>query len=190
MGRELERKFRATPELIEKLLNDWGPVTPISMETTYYDTPEKTLSARRITLRCRMENDVSVCTVKTPEEKGVRGEWETEETEILRAIPKLCKLGAPEELLSVRQVTAVCGARCLRRARTVTLPECVGELALDSGVLLGGGRELPLCEVEWELKSGKEEAFFAFAQQLAQRYGLQEEPKSKFSRALALAKGE
>lgn len=190
MGRELERKFRATPELIAKLRNDWGPFTSISMETTYYDTPENTLSARRITLRCRKENERSVCTVKTPEGKDARGEWETEGEEILQAIPKLCKLGAPEELRFIKQVTAVCGARFLRQARTVALPECVGELALDCGVLLGGGREAQLCEVEWELKSGKEEAFFAFAQQLAQRYGLQEEPKSKFSRALALAKGE
>lgn len=190
MGRELERKFRATPEQIEKLLDDWGLFTPITMETIYYDTPEKTLSAHRITLRCRKENGVSVCAVKIPDGKDARGEWETEGEEILQAIPKLCKLGAPAELLAIRQVAVVCGARFLRRARTVTLPECVGELALDSGVLLGGGRELPLREVEWELKSGKEEAFFAFAEQLAQRYGLQEEPKSKFARALALAKGE
>ncbi len=39
-----------------------------------------------------------------------------------------------------------------RRALTVELESCTVELALDSGVLLGSGRELPLCEVEVELK--------------------------------------
>ena len=64
------------------------------------------------------------------------------------------------------------------------------ELALDRGVLTGGGREIPLCEVEVELKSGSREAVLAFAKELAQRFDLAPETRSKFRRALALAKGE
>ena len=61
------------------------------------------------------------------------------------------------------------------------------ELALDSGILLGGGREEPLCEVEVELKSGSKSAATNFANILAATYGMKPEPKSKFARALALA---
>ena len=56
--------------------------------------------------------------------------------------------------------------------------------------MLGGGQEIPLCEVEVELKSGDPETAVAFATALAQRFGLEPEKKSKFRRALALAKGE
>ena len=64
------------------------------------------------------------------------------------------------------------------------------ELAIDAGVLTGGGREIPLCEVEVELKSGSQDACDRYAEALATRFGLTPEPQSKFRRALALYKGE
>ena len=63
-------------------------------------------------------------------------------------------------------------------------------MALDQGELLGGSRREPLCEVEVELKTGSMEACDRFARELAVQFGLQPEPRSKFSRALALYKGE
>ena len=67
MGIEFELKYRATPAQQAALLERFGGQgRAISMETTYYDTPDRYLSARHITLRRRMENNVSVCTVKTP----------------------------------------------------------------------------------------------------------------------------
>ena len=67
MGIEFELKFRATPEILDKLRAEvGGEESVIRMETTYYDTREGALSERKITLRRRMENDVSVCTLKTP----------------------------------------------------------------------------------------------------------------------------
>ena len=57
-------------------------------------------------------------------------------------------------------------------------------------MLSGGGREQPLCELELELKSGSQEAAVALAEELAARYSLREEPKSKFRRAMDLAEGE
>ena len=60
------------------------------------------------------------------------------------------------------------------------------ELALDQGILFSGEEEIPLCEIEVELKSGSREAADDFARQLADIYGLQPEEKSKFARALSL----
>ena len=60
------------------------------------------------------------------------------------------------------------------------------ELALDRGVLLGGGKEAPLCEVELELKSGSEETLVALAEAIAREFSLSPEPKSKFQRAREL----
>ena len=192
MGQERELKFRADPENLAALAVDFGNFTEISMETTYYDTPDGALSKAHITLRRRLENGVSVCTVKTPEKAGVRGEWETEADCVEQAIPALCKLGCTQPLveLTAAGVVPVCGARFTRRAALIREESFVAELALDQGVLLGGGKELPLCEVELELKSGSWEELIAYGAHLRLRYGLQEETKSKFRRALSLAKGE
>ena len=192
MGREFELKFAASEVAFRALEEKWEDFTVISMETTYYDTPDGALSARHITLRRRMENAVSVCTVKTPIGGHGRGEWELECDDIHAAIPQLCKLGATEELLALTcgGIVPVCGAKFNRKAKLLVLEKCAVEIALDQGVLLGGNRQLPIREVEVELKDGSEEAAVAFAAELAKEYGLTPENKSKFHRAKLLSKGE
>lgn len=192
MGREFELKFGATEEILSAVAEKYGPFAPISMETTYYDTPDAALSHRHITLRRRMENGLSVCTVKTPLADGSRGEWECHWEDPDTMVEELCKLGAPQELLHLTAggITPVCGARFQRLARTVEGKDWSAEIALDRGILMGGGREIPLCELEVELKSGEDEKILAFAKALAAEYELQPQKESKFRRAQRLAKGE
>ena len=189
MGREFELKFRADAAAIDKIQKKYGCFTSISMETAYYDTPDRKLSGNRQTLRRRMENDVSVCTFKRPHKDGGRGEWEVECPNIMEGILALCKAGADEELLRVTAggLMEVCGARFTRLAKTLEIPGGTVELALDQGVLLGKGKELPLAEIEVELKEGTDEAAVAFAKALAEEFSLVPEEKSKFVRAMALA---
>ena len=189
MGREFELKFRATQAQFAALQADFPHLQSISMETTYFDTPYRKLAPLRWTLRRRMENGKSVCTLKTPGENGGRGEWEVESGSMMGAIPMLCKLGAPIDLMvhTVSGILPVCGAKFTRLAGLLECDGCTVELALDQGVLTGGNREQPLLEVEVECKSGSEEAAAQFAAQLAQKYSLTPEPKSKYARALALA---
>ena len=193
MAVEYELKFRATPEILEKIDRfAQGETTLYRMRTTYFDTPSGALSRRVYTLRTRQENHLSVCTLKAPIEGCGRGEWELPCDDILAAIPELCKLGAPADLetLTAEGLIPVCGAKFRRIAKTLVLPDCVLELALDEGILLGGGREMPLGEMEVELKSGDAAQAEAYARLLAAKFCLREEPLSKFRRALALARGE
>ena len=190
MGREYELKYAALPEQLEAIAAVLADPACIRMETVYYDTPDGTLSARRITLRRRMENGICVCTVKTPASGAGRGEWETECGDIRESIDMLCKLGAPEMLRALPQLVEVCGARFTRRAYCVPFGQSVLEVALDRGVLTGGGRECALCEVEVELRSGQDADADAYADALSRRFGLVPESRSKFRRALDLAKGE
>ena len=189
MGREFELKYQATPETIGAIREKFGEFTPISMETTYYDTEDLSLRQRKWTLRRRLENEKSVCTVKTPLPDGSRGEWETENADLAAGVKALCAMGAPKEILDyVNQgVTPFCGAEFTRLAKTMELPGGSVELALDEGVLLGGGQELPFAEVEVELKSGEDSVASAFAGKLAAEFDLKEQPKSKLARAMALA---
>lgn len=192
MGMELEWKFRADADRQAAMLAAFGPWHSIQMETTYYDTPGRALSARHITLRRRLENGVSICTVKTPAGNGARGEWECQCGDIEESIDILCKLGASKEisLLAASGLEPVCGAAFMRQACLVSVEGALVEIAVDKGKLFGGGSELPLCEIEVELKNGAPDAAQQFAAALAVRFDLQPETKSKFRRALSLAEGE
>ena len=193
MGVEFEVKFRATAEKQAAIRAEIeGPEQEFQMETTYYDALDGGLSQRYYTLRRRMENGISVCTLKTPNDGAGRGEWEVRCDHIEDAIEELCKLGAPADLkdLTAVGIRQVCGAKFHRIAKTVHLADGVVELALDQGILMGGGKEIPLCEVEVELKEGTVEMTRSYALMLAAIYGLTPEKGSKFRRALALAKEE
>ena len=190
MSIEFELKFAATPQAQQALraaLAD-GFVT-IRMETTYFDTPRGDLAARKWTLRRRLENGVSVCTLKTPAGSLGRNECEINCERIEEAIDMLCKLSGQDELpiLAAHGLVPICGARFTRLAKTLQTGDAEVEVALDSGVLLGGGLEMPLCEVEVELKSGPPQEAALYAQIIAQKFGLTPEKRSKFRRAYDLA---
>lgn len=192
MGREFELKYRCDEAAFQALREDFEGFTAITMETTYYDTFDGKLGNAHWTLRRRMENEKSICTLKIPSPDGGRSEWEVEAGGIMAGIPKLCELGAPIQLmvLTVNGIGPVCSAKFTRLAKTLDIPGGKVELALDEGLLLGAGRELPLREVEVELKEGSDQAAIAFAKELAKKYGLIPELRSKYRRALGLARGE
>lgn len=192
MSREFELKYRCDSQTLQAIARKFGDFTTITMETTYYDTPDRKFAARRWTLRKRLENGRAVCALKIPLDDGSRGEWEVSSDSLMAGILQLCAQGAPQELLALTAsgVRPVCGASFTRLAKTLTLDAAQVELALDQGCLLGGNRQLPLTEVEVELKSGPDAAARDFARQLAQSFALEEEPKSKLARAMALAFGE
>ena len=158
MGREFEKKFKAPEEQFAAILADFTDLAETKMETTYYDSPFRRLGALHWTLRRRMENGISVCTLKTPTADGARNEWEVQCSSIMQAIPMLCKLGAPMELMSatVSGIIPVCGAKFTRLSREITFEDCTLELALDRGVLTGGGKEIPLLALWVNMYTSKE----------------------------------
>lgn len=193
MAIEYELKFRATEDVLEDVRRAYPEHhRQYRMETTYYDTPTGQLSARVYTLRRRMENNISVCTLKVPAEGYGRQELETNCHSMEDAIPVLCRMGAPEDFEDVVKegIEPICGAQFTRTAIPVTMEDCTVELALDRGILTGGGKTVPFCELEIELKEGSQAAAEQFAFAIAAIYGLKEEPRSKFRRGLALYKGE
>lgn len=189
MGQEFELKYRANPAVFEAVREKFGGFSQLSMETAYYDTPSGALRGRKWMLRRRLENGVSVCTLKTPLPDGSRGEWEVTAETIEAGLPRLCKLDVPGELASLTQqgLVQTCAAKFTRLAAAVALEGCTVELALDRGCFLAGERSAPFCELEVELKEGSREAAVEFAQALGREFGLEPEEKSKAQRAFALA---
>ena len=188
MAIEYERKFAAAPEQLEAVRNTLDATwTEYRMQTTYYDAPDGSLSRQKWMLRHRLENSTHVCTLKTPA-GDARGEWEVAAERIEDAIPELCKLMGSDELLQLtaRGVQPICGAAFTRLAAVVTVEGAVVEVALDEGILFAEARQMPLCELEVELKSGSRQGADAFAEALVRRYGLVELKDSKFKRARSL----
>ena len=199
MGKELEFKL-AVPDtrVLETILFDkevaavrQGNYALYDMATIYYDTDTRALSAKKWTLRLRQENFDLIATVKTPAgEDHTRGEWSCKAQSIEEALPVLVELGAPGELLQLTAggVKPLCLARFSRRAAEIKIADgTVCELAGDVGVVSAGQKESPICEIEVELKQGDAEVARAFAEELCDRFGLKEEPLSKFQRAAKLA---
>lgn len=189
MGREFELKYAATPKTLEVIRSHEDNWTEISMETTYFDTDNGALKAKKCTLRCRLENGISVCTLKTPADGLGRGEWAMESPWCEETVKALFD-AAGYESIPFAQLHPVCGARFTRLAMNIEFADSAMEIALDQGALYGGNREIPLCEVEVECKRGEEAKTAAWARMLAKKYGLQPERFSKFYRASRLAEGE
>ena len=148
MATEYELKFKATPTILAAIADTFGVDKQITMQTTYYDTPTGAFSARRCTLRRRLENGISVCTLKTPA-GSARGEWEVECADMALALPKLLNAGCPEDVLQLAQegLIPICGAEFTRLVKTVQLENGSVELALDEGFLTGGNKRESLCEI-------------------------------------------
>ena len=151
------------------------------MQTSYYDAPDRRFSARRITLRRRLENETSVLCVKAPlsgaADSHARGEWELAGDDLSAALPRLAALGAPVSLPEPCELLCLWRADFVRRAVM---------LRMDDGSLYGPGGSCPLCELELELKQGAPGASLAFCEALRERYGLAAQEKSKFARAREL----
>ena len=188
MGKEFELKYAASPETLEKIGSALEGGTVWRMATTYYDTPNRDFSARGWTFRLRRENEKTVVTLKTPAGGSARREGEWESSSLTEAAAQLVAMGAPGELEAfvAAGVSPVCGAEFTRRAIPVSVEGGAVEVALDQGRLFREDREMPLCEVEVELKEGSESAAVAYARDLAETYGLTPEPRSKFARAFYL----
>ena len=186
------------PDVAAKIFDDTallpaaGEEARIRMRTVYYDDALQRLSAGHFTLRLRQENELSVCTFKTPAKGFARVEVECEAqtveagAAILAEHPQLPREAA--DILRDGTFLPRCGARFLRRTRLCRVGDTTFHLCLDEGVLENGARSLPLCELELELIEGSVQVLQNRAALLMRGYGLQICSKSKQQRAMELGR--
>ena len=165
------------------------------LSTTYYDTADRRLNRRGLSLRVRDADGRFVQTVKDDgrAEAGVlaRGEWEDE---IASATPDLhaphsgSKLpeGIGDELEPLF-VTAVVRTRIPFEPAALRI-----EAAIDEGEIrqVGGGTPEPISEIELELKEGEPDALFDAALVLLQVAPLHLETRTKSERGYAAIAGK
>jgi len=87
------------------------------------------------------------------------------------------------------ELQSIYGTEVTRTLRLLRAPGCVVELAFDQGALVAGDRRWPLCELEFELKSGAPAALVALASRWVDRFGLTLDVRTKAERGARLARG-
>lgn len=136
----------------------------------YYDTADAALNGAKAALRVRQAGARYIQTLKTQGE-FVDGAHRREEWEWDLAGPELdLSLLEQTPLHGQIDLTALDIAFETNFQRQVVMLESgssVIEVAVDSGEILGGGRSLPLHEVEFELKAGEPEDLMRWARALA-----------------------
>lgn len=199
MGSEIEIKLAIKDEdtIIqilddEKLKKDFGTFSIISMNADYYDTPELDLLKHNYVLRIRKENGAYVCTLKKREEERdsgvlIRKEWNRE------LVSKKLKLEyfeeVKDELLEIvggSELVEILETDFIRRKMDVSYRSSKLELAVDYGKIVSNNQEVPIMEVEVELKEGVEEDILAFIEEYLKPYNLRVDTESKFARGLHL----
>jgi len=222
MSDEIELKLALSPQgpaqlVGHPLLKTLASQT-IMLGNQYYDTPAAALQSRRVALRVRRQGNRRLQTLKSAAESrgglSTRGEWEWSIDDVdcnaagldlagLRALehPALAEL----DLDTLRPVFTTDFERRLWRYQ---VDGCDIEIALDQGTIQtghtshtghagqAGGKSLPICELELELKSGDPAQLWKLAQALCKPASPDATPlsarpanHSKASRAACLSHG-
>jgi inorganic triphosphatase YgiF len=160
------------------------------LQAFYFDTPARDLVRARIALRLRLEGEQWVQTLKMPGENSLsRIEINHNrpspdlDLSVYAAEPFAAVLAKHADALAICYETDV--QRTLRQART---PLGSVEIAFDTGLLRAGALELPISEIEFELKRGQLAAVFALGKKWQQAHGLILDVRSKSERGDRLAR--
>ncbi len=164
--------------------------------TRYYDTPDFALSAQGVALRVRRIGRRWLQTLKTEgERRGGLSQRVEYEMPVPRGIPDWSRFPAAAlalvpEALRV-QMVPVFETHFHRTAWLISRRSGTKiEGALDVGEVRAGGRSLPICELELELKAGQPDALFELAQGWAERLDCLPFDISKAERGVRLAHGQ
>lgn len=178
MAEELEIKLSLEPSNLTKALS-WLQALPEatlggkkSLVNRYYDTPTAELNHQRAALRIRQTGNKYIQTLKTQGE-FVNGAHRRQEWEWPLSGPSL-SLGLLADTplgegVNLAQLTPVFETNFTRQLVMLDDGEAVIECAVDEGVIVAGEHEIPLHEVELELKSGDPSRLLVWAERLAQK---------------------
>jgi len=165
---------------------------PTIQHAVYYDTPDLDLKAAGLSLRVRRNDDKFVQTLKQDTGAGgaasSRGEWEWERPDETLDLDAVRVTPAAE--FADAKLGPIFTADITRTVRELHLPDGSEiEVALDEGVITSGHAEVPVREMELELKSGRAAALYRLAVALHADVPLRIVAESKAARGYQLKTG-
>ena len=176
MAEELEIKLSLEPGSLIKALS-WLQAQPEatkgskkSLVNCYYDTPAAELNRQQAALRVRQVGDQYIQTLKTRGEfvSGAhrRQEWEWPVPGPSLSLGLLADTPLENDI-NLARLAPVFETNFTRQVVMLDDGKAVIECALDDGVIVAGGKQKPLHEVEFELKSGDPSRLLVWAERLA-----------------------
>lgn len=164
-------------------------------DSIYFDTLENSLHRAGFALRIRRERDRRVQTLKAMGTAAaglfVRQEWEEEvrgeEPRVELLMPILGPLVAEDAFERLKPAFRVLVSRA---SAIIERGTARIEIVADRGDIIDGGRTLPVCEIELELKKGDPAALFALAREIRDLVPVRLAVLSKSERGYRLIKRE
>jgi inorganic triphosphatase YgiF len=174
LGQEIELKLELAAEaaaVFEQLALLPPDSATQTLHAVYFDTRKHQLRARGVSLRIRRSGKRRVQTVKVDDGGGAaaglfsRVEWEMPvrgNQPVLDArTPILTMLGsAVDDIVPIFEVDVE------RRSWVIRHDDAEVELVLDRGHVVAGERRTAVCEIELELKEGRQTALFDLARRI------------------------
>jgi adenylate cyclase len=167
----------------------------VTLDNTYFDTPDGALKARKVALRLRRRGRAQLQTVKCSAESTAgltaRPEWEQPYTGSFDFTsvdaPKVQKLLTRHE----SELAPVFSTRFRRETRLHAADDGVRIFVMmDTGEVIAGERREPICELELELVAGRPLDLLLLACALAAELPLLPNDVSKAERGYRLRQGE
>ncbi|MDR0519370.1 MAG: CYTH domain-containing protein [Clostridiales Family XIII bacterium] len=208
---EIELKYRiGSRELLEKIERDRflqsmaeeGSADTIAMKAAYFDTDDRLLMKNDIAFRIRKEGDRLVGTLKWRDrDMGISGLYARDEISVpvadascfLSPDPYIFKDSnegqAMLEALSGQPLVLIFETVFTRRRFRIDSSGTICEVSLDTGEIIAGDLRAPIQELEIEMFSGNRDELIRIGGKVAESYGLEPEPLSKFARGKALSEG-
>ncbi|MEQ8650857.1 MAG: CHAD domain-containing protein [Kiloniellales bacterium] len=203
MKEEIELKLALTPKSLKRIrshpllrtLASGRRAQRQELQSSYFDTPDRSLRAQGIALRVRKKGNKLIQTVKAPLASAYSGLQHVQEfeTEATSALPDLSLLPAGDVRETLEALTLASPLECLfetrivRHVLPVRLIESEIEIAFDEGKVVAGDRELAICEVELELLSGSAQYLLQLGMAIGEQVPFRLELRSKAARGYLLA---
>ncbi|MDO4481477.1 MAG: CYTH domain-containing protein [Bacillota bacterium] len=204
MSTEIELKYKAESPAAGKSLLNSSFINEISisdsrdfldMRAVYYDDRNRTLTSGGIGCRIRNENGRFIATVKWNSAKDSSGfskrcEYNAEvksEYPDFSVFKEIIQEKEFADLITQIRPEALFVTEFRRELVLVNYRNSIIEAAFDCGNIISeSGASLPICELEFELKSGSEEELQEFGRIVSEKFSLTPLNVSKLKRGLDL----
>ncbi|HEY8033682.1 MAG TPA: CYTH and CHAD domain-containing protein [Methylocella sp.] len=198
VGRDLEIKFKTNSEglklaLRSELLSTGAPDTRRrTLRSVYFDTPAGDLQKHQMFLRVRKVRNTHIMGLKEgrPLAEAPFSRREIE-VRVPRLDPDITRFGdaiAAElnRVIDGQPLEQKFETQIKRRLRCLNLERSLIEVAFDEGFIVVGDRRHPLTEIDLDLKTGEETAFYDLAVRLADTLPFQLDVMSTAERGFML----
>lgn len=202
---EVELKFLVEDKLAQERvlkdrhlaeIKDNGSEEKLCLKATYMDTEDLDLCKKKMAFRVRLENGRPVATLKwggaadnglhVRDELNVCVSDDFIRNPVLDVFkgseiyPQICDASSGKPLRAIMEID------CIREQISVDTGKSLSVVSLDIGQIVTEKGSAPINELEIELYSGDKEDMIELGRELAAKYNLKPENKSKFQRGLEL----